>query len=112
MFWIEPVLERITTLLKQNDNTDKDLVDYLGLTNGTFTKWRHRNGKSYFKHIGKIAKFLGVTPGYLLRGDDDITSESLSGAEVHLIQAYRDLDEDSRNCITKIIDKFVLSIEK
>ena len=111
MFWIEPALERITTLLKEQDKTDKDLIDYLGLSNGIFTKWRHKNGKSYFKHIEKIAKFLGVTPGYLLRGDDDITYSSLTAQEVHLLQMYRNLDNTGQYCIMTVIDRLVQALE-
>ena len=43
----DPVLLRILELLKEKGNTEKDMVEYLGLGNGAFTHWKYENQKSF-----------------------------------------------------------------
>ena len=65
-----PVVDRIDQLLKEQHKTQKELVNTLGLSNATYTRWRYENGKNYMDHIEAIADFFGVSPNYLIRGDD------------------------------------------
>lgn len=102
----EPVLERITNLLREQGKTDKELTNYLGITNGMFSKWRHNNGRSYFKYTNKIAEFLGVTPEYLLKGAEDITQGNLTGQEIRLLKTYRELEPGSRDTLMEVADRF------
>ena len=107
----EPVLERIMDLLREQKKTDKELTDYLGMTNGVFSKWKYQGGKSYFKHIKEIAEFLEVTPAYLLHGDDDIQPNALSGQETRLLSMYRKLDTGGRETIMDVMDRFVQAVK-
>ena len=66
---LDPVLERILDKLKERGYIAKQLEMHLHLPNGSITKWKIRNGKSYFRHIVGIAKFLGATSSYLLDGN-------------------------------------------
>ena len=43
----DPVVERLLDLLKEQGKTEKSLLQYLGLANGTFTLWKYDNGKSF-----------------------------------------------------------------
>ena len=102
----EPVLERITSLLREQGKTDKELTEYLGITNGMFSKWRHNNSRSYFKYTTKIAEFLGVTSSYLLNGSEDIMQGDLTGQELRLLKTYRELEPDSRDTLMEVVDRF------
>ena len=50
----------------------------MNIANGGTTNWKN-GGKSYYRHIGKIASFLKTTPTYLLTGNienvGDLTEE-------------------------------------
>jgi len=95
-----PVVDRIDQLLKEQYKTKRELTDRLGLSHATYTRWRYENGKSYMDHIGEIAEFLGVTPNYLIRGDDgEVGVETLSNEEKELIMNIRQLPNEKRAMI-------------
>ena len=99
--------------LNSQRRSEKELTDHLGLANGTFTKWKYKNGRSYFKYIREIAEYLDVTPGYLLNGkDDEMTYESLNGDETRLLTLYRKLDESGRGTVMDVVDRFVQTADK
>ena len=109
----EPVLGRIIDQMTEQKKTEKELVDHLGLANGTFTKWKYKNGRSYFKYINDIAAFLDVTPGYLLNGkDDEITYENLNGNETRLLTMYRKLDEAGQGTVMDVVGRFAEAVVK
>lgn len=97
-------------MLHQQKKTERELINYLGLANGSATKWKVRGGKSYFKHIKKIAAFLGVSTDYLITGSDDVDKDNLTGQEVHLLKMFRKLDGDDRNCLVNVAEKFYRSL--
>ena len=87
---------------------DQDLIDYLGLANGTFTSWRYKGGKSYLLHIDKIAEFLEVTPNYLLKGiDENVNKDTLSAIEIELISLFRRMEIDKRQTFIAVAHHFV-----
>ena len=88
----EPVLNRILTTMKEKGVNQQEVAQYLGLGNGTFTKWKYDNGKSYLKHLNKIAEYLGVSKTYLLEGINEVTNdEKLSQKEQKLLEIFRNL---------------------
>lgn len=100
----DPVVLRIMDLLNDQNKTQKELVEYLGLGNGAFTRWRYQGGKSYRTYINEIAEFLGTTPTYLLNGKvENISIENLSDKEIELIEEYRKLDPKGKELIKSSI---------
>lgn len=101
----EPVLQRILDKLQEKGFTGKELELHLKLSNGSVTKWRIRNGKSYFRHIMEIADFLGTTAAYLLTGNienpDDLTED-----EKEIINMYRNTTQDRQNLVRNILREF------
>ncbi len=88
----DPVVLRIMDLLKLQGKTEKELVTSLGMSSTAFSTWKFENVKSYRKKITEIAKFLGVSEGYLLYGVDDyINQETMSGLEVELVKLFRSM---------------------
>lgn len=55
------VLDKILELIRGRQMTDKEFEQELGLPPKTVSDWRRGRSKSYLKHIGKIAKFFGVS---------------------------------------------------
>ena len=97
----DPVVARIVGLLEEQKKTQKQLIEYLGLANGVFTKWRYHGGKSNMTHIDRIAEFFGATPNDLLRGlDTDISLDTLTENEIELVKNYRSLTDEARRIIS------------
>lgn len=87
-------LNKIIAKLEQNNKSQKDLTDFLGIKKGAFTKWKSGENTSYKKHIAKIAEFLGVSTDYLLGTDTNKKSpdkkSELEGIYNQLSQADKD----------------------
>lgn len=66
-------IKTIIELLKEKGLQQKDLTDYLNIHKTTFTSWKRGTSNSYLKCLPEIAKFLNVTPDYLLGYTSEIT---------------------------------------
>ncbi|MBQ7129389.1 MAG: helix-turn-helix transcriptional regulator [Clostridia bacterium] len=98
-------LDKIKQLLKEQNKSQKDLTDYLGLKKSTFTSWNAGLNTSYNKHIGRIAEFLDVSTDYLLGNtderkpinhditDDDIKFALFEGADNITDEMYDEVKE-------------------
>lgn len=88
-------LDKIISLLEQNNLKQKDLMDYLGLEKSTFSAWKVGKSASYKKYISQIAKFCNVSTDYLLNdtNNNSIQSniESLSNDNVYMIPVYENV---------------------
>ena len=60
------IINKIVELLNKQGRTQKELTDFLGITNNAFTDWKSGRIKSYNKYLSEIAEFLGVSVDYLL----------------------------------------------
>ena len=104
----DPVLIRILDLLRKNNKTEKDMVLYLGISNGSFTPWKYEGSKTYLQHIPQMAEYLGVTPNYLLYGvDEEINKDTLTVRELDLIRCYRKMKDEQKLCLLKTAELFV-----
>lgn len=64
------VIDNIVFLLKEQNKSQKELCDHLGITKNAFTDWKAGRIKSYTKHLPQIADFFGVSVDYLLGKED------------------------------------------
>lgn len=76
----QDMLNRIIGLLKEQGKTQKDLTDYLGVKNGTFTAWKAGRNTSFTKYLPQISEFLGVSAEFLVSGDDNGQTANYSTA--------------------------------
>lgn len=67
-----PIVQRIVGLVKEKGKRERDLVDYLGLSLGSVSKWKHDGSYVYIKHIKEICEFLDATPNHLFFGSEDV----------------------------------------
>ena len=94
-------LERIVTLMKQQNMPNKDMIACIGLRCGTFSNWRRGKGRSYYEHIDVIADCFGVTIDYLIRGRE-IKTASLADREAELVENYRKLSPEGKNAVNTV----------
>ena len=50
-------------------------MNYIGIAKSSYGDWKTGKTKSYRQHIDEIARFLKVSPSYLLRGDNTEITE-------------------------------------
>ena len=103
----DPVVLRILNKLIENGQTQRELVDYLRLGNGIFTRWKYENVKTYMIYIDDIAHFLGVTSSYLLYGTEQPDNPSFTEDEMKILTNYRLLPEDRKKLFIKVTEAFV-----
>ena len=109
----EPVLNRILETMKEKGVNQQDVTQYLGLGNGAFTKWKYDNGKSYLKHLNRIAEYLGVSRTYLLQGINEVVKdEKLSQKEQKLVEVFRELKKAEQDMFLRQIIGFRMTSEQ
>lgn len=96
------IVDKIIYLLKINKYNQKNLTEYLGLSEGTISDWKKGKTTSYVKHIDKIAEFFNVPVSYFY---DDIP-DSLSDDEQSLLDDYRSLTEGGKKYVSDFISDF------
>jgi len=84
----------------------KDLINHLSMAHNTYVHWRNQKNRSYLKHINEIAEFFGVSPNYLLRGEE--ASEHHSIYEEEFLRFFRKLNEKN----TKLVFELVKTISE
>ena len=72
-------IDNIVLLLKEQNKTQKDLCDFLGVTKNAFTDWKSGRIKSYTKYLPQIAEYFDVSVDYLLGKTDTNEKPSASG---------------------------------
>lgn len=103
----DPIFLRIFDLMKQQGKSSKNISEALGLIGGIFSQWKNdEKRKSYLSRIDEIAYYLGTTPTYLLRGEFAENEISSTTQEVNLLEIFRKLSEDKKNCLLDIAKFF------
>jgi transcriptional regulator with XRE-family HTH domain len=65
------VLEHIKKVMKLRNISQKEVCDYLNISQQAFTNWNNGNNSSYMKHIPEIAKCLDVSIDFLVSGFEE-----------------------------------------
>ena len=102
------VFVRILTLLKEQNRTQKELIDHLGIHPNTFHHWKYQNSKGFLTRIDDIADYLNVTPGYLLKGNQlSADIDGLTPQEIQFIKSLRKLTDKQRKSLMQFVDNLV-----
>ena len=84
------IYDTISRLLTEQNKTQKELSDYLGLAQSRVSDWKSGRVKSYTKYVDKIAGFFNVSSDYLL-GADEIKNRATSE---DMERIYKIMQED------------------
>ena len=98
---MDPTLQRILDLMKEQGITDVQMQEYIGVPKGTFSNWKRGIGRYFYAYIDQIADRLGVRIDYLVRGED------LTHEENRLIHDFRILTPEARKIISANIKLIV-----
>jgi len=88
------VVENVTAMLRAEGKGQKELCDFLGVSQSVYSEWKSGKSQSIRQHIDRIADFLGCTSDCLLG-----LEEAYSLAEIRLIKDFRLLSVQGRNYV-------------
>lgn len=116
------ITDRIFALLLEQKKTAKQLCEFVGISQASVSAWKTSGSYPSSKHVVRISEFLGVSPNYLLTGEDspkpgtrilneeyqkDVAQREFSNLtedQVALINAYEKLTDSEKEEIWLIID--------
>lgn len=105
--------DRIKEMRKLRGFTQEELAQKLGLKDSAIAKYESGRVENIKRNvIAEMAKVLDCSPVYLLCLDEDAPPPnpetdfcfSLSDEEKHLILKYRDLAQEDKNMINRILE--------
>lgn len=97
--FMENVNQRVFRLLGNKHGVQKDLADFLGISDRNVNMWKKRGTGIDSEYIPGIADYLCATDTYLLRGED----ESFTSEELKLIGPFRSLSEQGKSEVMNFI---------
>lgn len=106
---MNPILENIINELKKQKITQKQLTDYLNISENCFGSWKRGANQSYLKYLHAIADFLNVSVEYL-KGETDIKEKPLSENEERLKELYN-LTADLTDSDIDVLKAFVAGLK-
>lgn len=87
--------QRIIDLIQKRGLNQHSVAKALGIPYTTLNGWRDENRNPSCNYIIPVCEYLGVTPQYLLTGEEDTKVDlSLSPTEKKLVGYYRQLPEN------------------
>ena len=102
-------LDIMQALLKEQNKTQKELCDYLGITKGTYSNWKKGLSESYKSYIMEIAEFFGVSADYLL-GKTEIkkgavpTEQPLTAMQEKALNMIMNLPDSALEDLMRFLD--------
>ena len=99
--------KRLRGARKHAGYTQKNLAQRIGAKHNSVSNWENGLNMPDPVTIEAICKVLGVTPNYLLMGDElgaaDSIGEKLNFLEMELLRKYRSLDKHARGAINALL---------
>lgn len=98
------MVDRIKDLCNKKGITIAELERACGIGNGIIARWR--KSKPSFERVAKVAKYLDVSPEYLLMGEKEKPASTLtSGFE----EKYNLLSGENKKIIDDLVAKLLKS---
>ena len=94
---IDPIVERILSMMEQRGISQREMASLLGITEGSFSKWKNQGSKSYNRYLGQLSEILNVPVSYLVNGDLD--GDKIGAANMYsentraMIRIFDEMDE-------------------
>ena len=94
------VSQRLDNIIHEKKLQKKMIAQAIGVPNTTLGSWVNRGGDFPVSYLIPLAEAIGVTPMFLLTGNDDYNAPApenqviLSDDEMFLLNTYRSLDKE------------------
>lgn len=98
------VLSNILNLMKVKGVRQKDLAEFLGVSQNAITQWKMHKTKSYMKYLDRLSEYFNVSKDELLQADNKQIFESyLSKDEQQIIKQYRLLTPNLKRTVQTLL---------
>lgn len=99
------IIDKILRLLKEQNLKQKELCEYLGISNNNFTEWKSGRSTSYKKYLPEIAKYLGVSVDYLVGTSavKEVSGKELSEQALEVAELFEKLNPNNRELAFEIL---------
>jgi len=112
----DPVVIRILNMMEQRGITQREMASMLGISEGSFSKWKTRGSKSYSKYLGKLSEILNVPVSYLLtgnlEGDRKATEHMYSENTRAMIRMFDEMDQKEQMFFLDTIKRFKTTFDE
>lgn len=108
------IFERIDELVVRQRVKQRDLIEYLGLTKGTYSNWARDTSTTYLSYIEEIAAYLKVDINYLVSGSFSKGTEAeatLSESEKKVLEFWRKAPPESQDFIVRLADLYLADLK-
>lgn len=95
---MDKFVERITLLLSEKGDTNKNLADYLGIPATVISDWK-RGSTSYLKYIAQMSDYFGVSADFVL-GRTPIRNDFKWG---ELVKQYQLCDDATQDLVNRLL---------
>lgn len=113
---IDPVVERILNMMDQRGISQREMASMLGISEGSFSKWKNQGSKSYSKYIEQLSSILNVPVSYIISGDIDGDKK---GAELMysentrtMIRMFDDMNEKEQMFFLETMKRFKMTFDE
>lgn len=111
-------MDILKNLRKEKKLNQKDIADYLGITQQAYQKYENGTSEMSGSTIKKLAGFYGVTTDYLLGRDtsepeplDDLERQfNMTLLEKKILEGYLALPKDMRGDLMEFLQKSVREV--
>lgn len=83
---------RLTALMQEKEVTVKALADYVGVSTVAVRKWLTKGDVPRGDRLIKLCEMLGVTPAYLVFGDDSARPQTVRADDGSIAVPYLDVE--------------------
>lgn len=112
----DPVVERILNMMEQRGISQREMAAMLGISEGSFSKWKNQGSKSYSKYVGQLGEILNVPVSYLVNGDID---GDRKGAELMysentraMIRMFDKMNEKEQMFFLEMMKRFKMTFDE
>lgn len=104
------IIDRVFQVMESKNIKNIELANELKINKSVVSSWKSRNTNPPAEMIEDIAKFLNVSPTYILTGKEVLSD--LSDEEINLIKKYNMLSEKNKGKTENFIDERLAEQEK
>lgn len=97
-------IDILMEIMKNKGVSQKELTDYLGISQSQFSSWKSGQSSSYLKHISKISEFLNVTPNEILgKKNKPTTNGELNPTTAQIVELLERLTPEEQKAAAEFL---------
>ena len=97
-------IDSLIEIMKNKGVSQKELTDYLGISQSQFSSWKSGQSSSYLKYIARISEFLNVTPNEILgQKNKPTTNGELNPTTAQIVELLERLTPEEQKAAAEFL---------